>query len=267
MQTVLILANRDFPSLFALNHVLPLLQSQLPLDTRYQLRLSSTVGQPDPSLHALNSLAEFDKKALKHSDTKSSVVSFETLNQGFMLGMKTINLSDDSAVKDIIDLDPVVVVSIRFGQILKHSLIKALACPIFNLHSGVLPNYRGVMATFWAMLNGDNEYGCTVHSIDDNGIDTGAVYGEIVFTLDYSQSYYANVLAIYPLGSKLLVEVIVQHCTEHPVCTQHVKASRKSRYYSYPTSHALTTFENRGMHLYCENDAEVTVNLDKLLKK
>ena len=70
---------------------------------------------------------------------------------------------------------PELMISIRYGKILRS---KALSIPdlgVLNLHSGKLPDYRGVMATFRAMLAQEQELFSTLHWIDDDTIDTGRV--------------------------------------------------------------------------------------------
>ena len=68
---------------------------------------------------------------------------------------------------------PDLIVSIRYRRILREPAIAIPRHGVLNLHSGVLPNYPGVMATFWALLAGAAALGCTLHRIVDEGIDTG----------------------------------------------------------------------------------------------
>src|SRR4029450_8052707 len=66
-------------------------------------------------------------------------------------------------------------ISIRFGLILGTEGLGFPPRGVLNLHSGLLPRYRGVLATFRALLNGDTEIGCTLHWIDSPGIDVGPI--------------------------------------------------------------------------------------------
>ena len=51
---------------------------------------------------------------------------------------------------------PDLIVAIRYGAIFKAAAIAAPKLGVLNLHSGLLPAYRGVLATFRALLNGDD---------------------------------------------------------------------------------------------------------------
>lgn len=59
-----------------------------------------------------------------------------------------------------------------------------LGLRIYNVHGGPLPGYRGLPLAMvaYAILNGEREYGVTLHEVDA-GIDTGAVLAEERFPI------------------------------------------------------------------------------------
>ena len=67
-------------------------------------------------------------------------------------------------------------VIITFGcPLLKNKLLKLAPNRIFNLHTGILPKYRGVDSHIWACYNKDfKNLGYTIHMVDE-GIDTGTI--------------------------------------------------------------------------------------------
>ena len=71
--------------------------------------------------------------------------------------------------------DADLLISIRFGQIFKAEAIAQPRTGIINLHSGLLPEYKGVMASFWSLLNEEPRLGTTLHWITDKKIDSGAL--------------------------------------------------------------------------------------------
>ena len=61
----------------------------------------------------------------------------------------------------------------------------ALAAPrlgCVNYHNGPLPDYAGLRATAWAVLNGERTHGVTWHRMD-GGIDTGGILAQRMFGL------------------------------------------------------------------------------------
>lgn len=52
---------------------------------------------------------------------------------------------------------------------------------IFNIHYSLLPKYRGLHSTVWAILNGEKEVGLTIHQMVEK-IDAGAVLHQHAIT-------------------------------------------------------------------------------------
>ncbi len=97
-------------------------------------------------------------------------------------------------------LAPDLVVSIRYGAILKSAFLGIPRLGVLNLHSGLLPAYRGVLATFRALANGDAEIGCTVHYIADGTIDTGPIVATTRTPVDRARSLFWHIGQLYGPG-------------------------------------------------------------------
>lgn len=65
-------------------------------------------------------------------------------------------------------------VSMSFDQILKKPIIDLPSQGFINCHAGALPFYRGRNVLNWALINGEEKLGVTVHYVDE-GIDTGDI--------------------------------------------------------------------------------------------
>jgi methionyl-tRNA formyltransferase len=60
---------------------------------------------------------------------------------------------------------------------------------VLNVHSGKLPEYRGMMPTFWALYNGDEQIVVTVHEMAEK-VDTGAVLAEFPLRVEPAESAF-----------------------------------------------------------------------------
>lgn len=93
-------------------------------------------------------------------------------------------------------------ISIYFDKILKNDLINNFH-KIFNIHNSPLPKYRGVNPINWALKNGENQHGVTLHLIDE-GIDTGPIVDQEIFNINQDM----EVIDVYNLcienGKKLI---------------------------------------------------------------
>jgi methionyl-tRNA formyltransferase len=68
--------------------------------------------------------------------------------------------------------DSDVLICVMYDTILKEDFINKRRC--YNFHGGILPEYRGVGIFSWAIINGEQETGITLHKLDA-GLDTGPI--------------------------------------------------------------------------------------------
>jgi len=149
-------------------------------------------------------------------------------------------------------------VSIRFGHILGEAAIAIPPRGVLNLHSGLLPQYRGVLATFRALLNGDDEIGCTVHTIDSPAIDAGMIVATPRVRVHRAESLLWHILALYPPG--------VEQLCRAALALEGGEALRAERqdpaagaYYSFPTDDDVARFTAAGWRLFGRDDIESLV--------
>lgn len=65
-------------------------------------------------------------------------------------------------IEDIKALEPDVIVTAAFGQILSGAFLQIPKFAVLNVHASLLPKYRGSSPIQWAVLNGDEETGITI---------------------------------------------------------------------------------------------------------
>jgi methionyl-tRNA formyltransferase len=81
-------------------------------------------------------------------------------------------IKEPPAVEELRRLGPDVQVVVAYGQILPRAVIDIPALGTVNVHSSLLPRYRGAAPIHWAIVNGERETGVTTMLIDE-GLDTG----------------------------------------------------------------------------------------------
>jgi hypothetical protein len=92
-------------------------------------------------------------------------------------GLTVIRVSSVNApdcVEALQRLAPAVVL-VNGTRVIAREVLRSVAVPFINCHTGITPKYRGVYGGYWALAEGDRENcGSTVHLIDE-GIDTGGI--------------------------------------------------------------------------------------------
>lgn len=98
------------------------------------------------------------------------------------------NVNSVTAIEKIASYNCDLLVSMSFNQIFKDELIHLTPKGIINCHAGKLPFYRGRNILNWALINGEKEFGITVHFVDD-GIDTGDIILQRTFEIKEEYDY------------------------------------------------------------------------------
>ncbi|MDX2082517.1 MAG: formyltransferase family protein [Rickettsiales bacterium] len=152
------------------------------------------------------------------------------------------NINDESLIKQLNDWGVDMIISIRFGQILKMPIIKIPPFGVLNLHSGILPNYRGILASFWAILHGEKNLGATLHYINDSGIDTGEIISFSKSEIDWNADLIANINNIYNNGCGLISQVLEKISNHEEIATIDQKFLDGGKYFSYPNAAEIKKF-------------------------
>ena len=187
-----------------------------------------------------------------------------------LLGFKELEEHTGSVIEDLARpnsaegiarlalLEPDLVVSVRYRRILKEQVLRLPRLGVINLHSGLLPQYKGVMATFWAMLEASSTIGSTLHFIDDGSIDTGRIIGRQSREALAGASYLAHVLSLYPAGCGAVIRAVQSlHNGELiPAETQ----EPGGRYYSFPDAKSIEEFHTMGHRFYDGSEFEFALN-------
>ena len=109
-------------------------------------------------------------------------------------------------------LQPDLIVVAAYGQILTKAVLELPRFGCLNVHTSLLPKYRGAAPIQWAILNGDPETGVTIMKMDA-GLDTGDILTEkktAIGSADDSQTLHDRLAT---LGAELLVPTIRDYTT------------------------------------------------------
>lgn len=116
-------------------------------------------------------------------------------------------LRDGTALALIQELAPELIVVAAYGRILPDEILAAPPVGCINVHSSLLPAYRGAAPINWAVLNGDKESGVTImHMAHD--LDAGDIIAQTVTPVGPDETAPELYTRLADLGAKLLVSVV-----------------------------------------------------------
>jgi methionyl-tRNA formyltransferase len=249
---ILIFTNRDLASNINLNLILPLIQQHIA-----HIFVSDKVGgkntNPPKDLKEIKFFEQtlindilFPQLENQSRYFENKYLTFNELSKKYNIPLQSLN--DVKSVENldfISSLKPDLILSVRYGKIFGNEFLKIPTHGVINLHSGKLPNYRGVLAVFRALMNGDSEINATLHYIDDKTIDTGGIIGFSTVKVDKTKSLFWHIMSLYPASTALIVENIGKILRGDKIETQ-TQNSEAAQYFTFPTHEEVTDFKAKG---------------------
>lgn len=147
-------------------------------------------------------------------------------------------------------------IAIRFLQVFGPEAISVFHEKgfLWNLHSGLLPDYKGLLTPYRAIANGEKTYGLTLHDLTC-GIDRGAIIAKGELPLDPKRPVLDLYLDSVPTAARLVLEnaAIFKCDGSVQLMPQEKKAGA---YYTNPTSAEFRKFATDGI-IYAHAEAAV----------
>ena len=118
-----------------------------------------------------------------------------------------VSVNSDESLAEIGGFGADLHVSMSYDQILRAPILKLPPRGTLNCHAGALPFYRGRNPLTWAIINGEQEFGVTVHWVD-LGIDTGDIVRQVKTPIMASDTYATLLASAEELCASTLVRAI-----------------------------------------------------------
>ena len=157
---------------------------------------------------------------------------------------KSVNHAESLA--KIRKFQPDLIISIAGNEIFKKELISIPTHGIINLHTALLPRYRGLLPSFWVLKNNEVETGVSVFYVDE-GIDSGPIIVQKRVQIgDMSQEKLIKVT------KKLGVEAIIEACNdiENNRVTLIENNDEVASYFGFPSAHDVKEFKINGKRFF-----------------
>ena len=177
------------------------------------------MGTPDfavPSLEALigaghticGVFTQPDKPKNRGMKLQAPPVKERALAHGLPV-YQPVKLRDGTALALIRELAPQLIVVAAYGRILPDDILAAPPEGCINVHSSLLPAYRGAAPINWAVLNGDQKTGVTImHMAHD--LDAGDIISQASTPIDPDETVVALHDRLALPGAELLVETVAR---------------------------------------------------------
>lgn len=156
------------------------------------------------------------------------------------------SINSQESVDIIQSYKPDLLISILGNQIFKEAIINLAPKGCLNLHTALLPKYRGLMPTFWVLKNSEEYTGVSVFFVDE-GIDSGPIVVQKRIKIG-NMTQRELIRATKKLGMDAIVEAI--DSIEKGKIKLIENDSSKKTYYSFPTRKDVNEFYAKGKKFF-----------------
>lgn len=182
------------------------------------------------------------------SDRLSRLHSIEAVCRRHGVGFESVsNINDPDLVRSLRDERVDILFSIASSQIFKEPLLTAPRKGCLNIHSALLPAYRGFNANFWVLAKGERKTGVTVHRMT-SAIDGGAILLQRELEISDGCTLNELYLQVVEIGSTMAVDCIqrLDELDQQSVCQN----LGEGGYYSLPRRADVKEFRKRGRRFF-----------------
>ena len=153
--------------------------------------------------------------------------------------------------KENIDL----IISLSPPQVFKKRILEIPKLGVINLHGALLPYYKGLQPSFWALAKGEKITGCTVHTMDEK-IDEGNILVQKTNKINLDDTQFSIIYKNKKLGTRAILEAIELFKSGEYIKIQKPMPKGGS-YYSFPTKNDVKAFYNNGKKLVNYRDIKL----------
>ncbi len=156
------------------------------------------------------------------------------------------SINSPSSIIKISNYRPDLMISIQGNEIFKKPIINLAPNGCLNLHTALLPKYRGLMPSFWVLKNGEKKTGVSVFFVDE-GIDSGPIFIQReVFINNMTQAQLIKLTK--RVGMECIIEAI-NKIINGDISTI-PNDDRNMTYFGFPEKKDVAEFRKRGAKFF-----------------
>ena len=199
------------------------------------------LGSPEFSIKPLQALVDSrhqilavvtqpDKPAGRGNKLTPCAVKVYAEKNGLKV-LQYLKISRDG-VQDIKDMNPDIMITAAYGQILSQEIIDIPKYGIINVHASLLPKYRGASPIQAAVMNGESETGITIMQTEA-GLDTGDIITSVKTPIGEYETAGELSGRLSSMGADLLLETLdlIEKGETNPVKQSQVEATITTKIY------------------------------------
>ena len=183
------------------------------------------------------------KFVLRKAIMRKSVFSVFVKNKIPVLNIKK-SINSKQNVDLIKNLNADLILIIAGNQIIKKNVLKSTKYGVFNVHSSLLPNYKGLLPSFWVLKNKENKTGVTLYQLTE-GIDDGPIISQKEIEIDSKTTQAKLIRELKIKTNDLIIETL--HLIKNK---KNYKVVKGGTYFKFPEKNDVLEFKKNKKRFY-----------------
>ena len=159
---------------------------------------------------------------------------------------RTSRVNSPEFLSSLRELDLDLIISVAAPVLFKKELMALPRLGCINIHSGMLPKYRGMLPNFWQMYHNERQVGITIHEINEK-LDDGRIIRQEPVVILSGETLDSLIRRTKILGAHVMARAISEF-RDGSVVYRDNPASEGS-YFSFPTRQHVREFRQSGKRL------------------
>lgn len=159
----------------------------------------------------------------------------------------TQSVNHEESLKMISDYRPDLLISIAGNQIFKKKLLHLAPEGCLNLHTSLLPEYRGLMPSFWVLKNKEHHTGVSVFFVDEK-IDNGPILIQKTIKIEENMTHRQLIRRSKKEGMKAIIAAIRKIQSGNYELIENNEEEKS--YFSFPTREDVKLFYKNGKKFF-----------------
>jgi len=172
----------------------------------------------------------------------SKFYSVEQMARFYRIPYSAIDKSGlNQLAQKAIETKPILLLSVANSLIIPPRILDHFSQGGINIHGSLLPEYRGILAYFWALYYKEEWTGVTAHKMEKE-VDTGAIIEQAKIKIEPNETVHSLLIKISQRGSTVLLNAVNKVLNHEETLPQSVLSKEEFPLFHRPSEEQLTEF-------------------------
>jgi len=199
-------------------------------------------------MYGLYGLVNFLRMGFLYVYKKLTGTSIRNLATSYKVPVFEVeNVNDKHFLDKLKSMEIDLIISVAAPQKFKPDILNVANKGCINIHTGKLPKYRGMLPSFWTLLNKEKTGAVTIHKMNEN-LDDGEIILQQEVAIEPDETLDSYIKKTKKLGAEMMLKTIEAFRDNKLELKPNNK--NESTYNSFPSKEDVKRFRKQGLKFF-----------------